>query len=236
MRFIPLLFIATTLPLFAAPTPREAVEADKLRAIFGQPVDADHDCDFSFASGRLRIRSPAAVHNLGGFGVWGNAPRTTREVIGDFTVSVNVLVPAPGGQSNPLQPPWLSGGLVVFGNAPTGPRRGIVGWVRKFDGDGWKSTVTVSTSRNEEQGGDALIGDDSLADGEQRPVSIAFTRIKETFQADYRIGDGKWKSLVAGPSALPEKLILGVYLENTTGNAATITFEDFTVGHAVAKE
>src|SRR5258708_3153518 len=98
-------------PLLASPMPREAVEADKLRAVFGQPVDAHPDCDFNFAAGRLRIRTPAAEHAFDGLGQWGNAPRTTREVVGDFTARITVLVPVPGGEPNPLAAPRLSGGL-----------------------------------------------------------------------------------------------------------------------------
>jgi hypothetical protein len=234
LRLAFLLLIA--LPLVAAPRPRETVEADKLRKIYGWPQDADRDCDFAFTAGRLKVHTPKAAHALGGHATWGNAPRTVREVEGDFTITLNISVPLPPGHSNPLQAPRLAGGLVVFGTAPTGPRRAIIGWVRRPDADGWNSTVEMATSRNEEQGGDSIIGEEGLSDRDWQPLSIAFTRIKDTFQTDYRVGDGKWKPLVAGPSALPEKLTIGVFVENTTGLPAVITFEDFLVEAPMAKE
>src|SRR5438046_9849061 len=68
----------------AAPVPKETNE-QQLARLFGTPVDPNKDCEFAFDGKKLTVRVGKGDHALHTTGPRTGAPRTLREVEGDFT-------------------------------------------------------------------------------------------------------------------------------------------------------
>lgn len=74
----------------AAPIPK-GTNADRLKTLFGTPVDADKACTFELVEGdRLRIRAPASHQTQIPFTDLVNVPRVVREVEGDTILRVKL--------------------------------------------------------------------------------------------------------------------------------------------------
>jgi hypothetical protein len=104
--------LGLTLSLFgllaAAPIPKETNE-QQLARLFGTPVDPNKDCAFAFDGKKLTVKVGKGDHALHTSGRTA-APRTLREVEGDFTAEVTA---APGERPQEARPA-MEGRMLKF--------------------------------------------------------------------------------------------------------------------------
>ena len=93
-----MLLLLSCLPLsvaVAAPVPPGA-DLTAIERAYGTWADPDKDCNFKLTGGELKVSLPASGHLLGtSYKGTNNAPRAMRDVEGDFTAVVRVVVPVP---------------------------------------------------------------------------------------------------------------------------------------------
>lgn len=99
----------------AAPVPK-ASRAERLKLLFGEPVDPDAEFDFALYGNRLRVEVPEGVHRVGTGGNHWPAARTSRVVSGDFVteVTVHFRFPVGAGRADAHVHPMAGAGLVAW--------------------------------------------------------------------------------------------------------------------------
>lgn len=93
----------------AAPVPKETNQQQVVR-LYGTPVDPNKDCEFAFDGKKLTVKAGKGDHALTTTGGRTAAPRTLREVEGDFTVEVTA---APGERPQKAKPA-MEGRMLKF--------------------------------------------------------------------------------------------------------------------------
>ena len=115
-----LLSLLVPIALVAAPIPK-GTDADRLKKLFGTPVDADKVCTFELIEGdRLRVRAPNTHQTQIPFTSLANVPRVVREVEGDTTLTVKLsdtIAPDAGpGLGAVARMATVGAGLVISDN------------------------------------------------------------------------------------------------------------------------
>ena len=205
----------------AAPIPPED-DRTKLQRMYGTWADPDKDCSFKLNGGELKISIPATEHRMKevGLGAPSNAPRTLREVDGDFTAVLRVAFPIPP-QRGP-RGPWLffSGGLLAWesdaeyfvvrrcGGSFNGSREAICGQ----QGSGKENHLTIQ--------------------GFDEPAGAAFVRLK---REGNKVGAGwsrdgrEWKDLTQRDVTWGGKVKVGVMAENILPVPVEVTFDQYSL-------
>jgi len=215
------LLVCAPLAAVAAPIPPEDDRA-KIQRIYGTWTDPDKDCTFKLNGGELKILIPATEHRMKGAGLRApnNAPRTLREVDGDFTAVLRVAFPIPA-QPGP-KAPWLifSGGLLAWESDAEYlmVRRGRVSV------DSFREAICRQHSTAKEE---------TLAiQGCDDPAGAAFLRLK---REGNKVGvgwsrDGKeWTDFPQRDVAWGGKVKVGVVAENFLGVPVEVTFDQYSL-------
>src|SRR5205814_10309021 len=105
----PALLLLAPLAAPAARAPKETND-QALPRLFGTAVDPNKDCEFAFDGKKLTVKAGKGDHALQVSGGRAGAPRTLREVEGDFTAEVTA---APGVRP-PGAKPAMEGRLLKF--------------------------------------------------------------------------------------------------------------------------
>jgi regulation of enolase protein 1 (concanavalin A-like superfamily) len=205
-------------PRAVAPVPTEEALA-KLDRAYGTWVNPDRDCAFKLTGGRLTISVPATDHLIGRHyeTTTDNAPRTWREVEGDFTAVVRVTIPIPGPVPG-LGAPRCGGGLVAWeSNQGYATAQLCGGWL-----NGSPEGVRYFRARP---------GAHSLAGwGFDKPTGTGFVQIKRR-GSWIRMGysrDGKaWRETDLEEVTWGPKVKVGVVVENDLGKPVEVTFDQF---------
>jgi hypothetical protein len=208
-----------TATVVAAPVPPQA-DLTAIERAYGAWSDPDKDCNFKLTGGELKVSIPTSDHMLGKplEGVTNNAPRALREVDGDFTAVVRVVIPVP--DKLPMRAwPFCSGGLVAWesdqkhfgvwlcGGGVNGIREAIWGFHR-----------TATEQR-------------SMIVGLGAPTGKAFVRLKREGQkvtAGWSRDGKQWKE---DPQdvAWGAKVKVGVVAENNLGVPVEVTFDQYSL-------
>jgi len=209
---------------FASPVPKET-EADKVKRLFGTPVDPEKNSKFALDGEKLVLRVADVPHLLqpGDF----SAPRITRAVEGDFTATVQIRLPPPR-RDEPL------------------PRRGELIQVGMFLSDEGSLLAThartlVATPGQKDPFGRQGVfrlwypnGSSSSGSGGGAfdPETVHF-RLRRVGGKIYGAAsaDGKSWHEIGGfqELAFPHKSTLGLFLANPSGIPFGVEFEGFTV-------
>lgn len=208
--------------VLASPVPKET-EAEKLKRLFGTPVDPDKDCNFALDGDKLVIRAPEAGHVFGfGDGI-GNAPRVTRPVRGDFVATVRIRMvpsrpPQPGGARMLFQAGlYLAESEVSFGyNA-----RAI---------EDQNGTIRRTGRHGAWVGGNQRFGGSSGGGAfDPETTYLRITRTGDTTQLGAS-ADGKGWHLFGGPKVpFANEVTLGLFVANPGGLPFAAEFDQFTV-------
>jgi hypothetical protein len=202
----------------AAPVPKET-EAEKIRRLFGKVVDSDKDCTLSLDGSVLRIRVPDRPHVLTPQRGVLNAPRTIREVEGDFTATVKIRILKPSSVDQP--PSRFQAGLVILGDSTT-----LVHHSRQLDTIQSPPRLSgihalILNGRQTRSGGSG----GGIFTAETATFRITRSREKVRLAAS---SDGKtWHNMPEFAVPLPDKVAVGVYAAQAGTSAFTAEFEDF---------
>jgi regulation of enolase protein 1 (concanavalin A-like superfamily) len=199
----------------------KAPRSERLKLLFGEPVDPDGDCKFVLDDRVLRIRVPGGCHLLDPCSRLTNAPRAVRDVEGDFTAQVKVRLFMPAWPT--VGTPNFHAGMVVWHDERT---YYVVGRTISREGD--KAQVGASGA--------------ALADGRQQfgwgaggggldAETVIFRAVRTGNTVKLSMcGDGQtWLEAPPATTNFPSKLAVGVYAGHNSGTPFLAEFEDFTV-------
>lgn len=222
------LVLAASLVAAAAPVPKETAE-QKLARVFGTPVDPNKDCTFDFDGNKLTIKAGKGDHALHVAQMRMAAPRTLKEVEGDFVAEVKASAEHPTAAK-----PALASRNFLFHS------QGLLLWADdknyiRFEQarmDALDGTVTNYVSYELFKGGEwSRAG--STQDGEldpAKPTRFRLARKGAAVTGAFSTDDGKtWTDLPALALDLKAKAQVGVVANHNTDTPFTATFEDFTV-------
>lgn len=206
----------------AAPVPAED-DLTKLTRAYGTWVDRDKDCKFKLTGGGLKVLLPASDHMIDKsfVGATNNAPRALREVEGDFTAVVRVVIPIPDRDPKPSWQYW-SGGLLAWesdeeyfgvrfcGGRVNGEREAIWGHYATAD----KHIAMIS--------------------GLGAPTGKGFVRLKregKKITAGWSRDGKAWKDFDSSPQdvAWGAKVKVGVVAENNLGVPVEVAFDQYSL-------
>ncbi len=217
----------------AAPVPKETSE-QQLARLFGTPVDPNKDCAFAFDGKKLTVRAGKGDHAMSTGGRTA-APRTLREVEGDFTVEVTA---APGERPPEAKPAMAGRGLKFYS-------QGLLLWV----GDGTfirfeHAHVDRLNGKVDTYASWELFTDGewtragSLADGaldDAKPTRLRLARKGNAVRGAWsQDGGTTWKELEALNLDLKAKVRVGVIVNHNTDSPYSATFEGFSITPAGA--
>lgn len=189
---------------------------------WGEQTDPDHDCSFREEGDALTISVPGAPHDLSAEMGRLNAPRTLREVTGDFTAEVTVA-----GNFQPAAPstipnrlPYNGAGLLLWHDASNYIRleRGTV-----FR-DGRRETYATAEQRR-----DGRMGVTAGGPAGDQPTLLRLERRGNVVTASYRDGDGPWRPFAPLTVAYPAAVRVGVAAVNSSSQPFRPQFEGFRV-------
>ncbi|MBY0457206.1 MAG: hypothetical protein K2V38_07705 [Gemmataceae bacterium] len=214
--------------VLAAPVPKED-DAGRLRRIYGRAEDPDKDCAFQMAGDKLHIRLPIEPHNSFNWKPgWGNSPRATHEIEGDFTATVRVEFPLRSAEER---------------DAKTGGTRFASGGLIAGEPDEAVSLLRVEELANgavierfhrmrrwiAQNGANGEGGSRALAGN---PPAAAFLRLARAGpKVKTAISrDGKdWTEFAAVEVGWKDKVRVGVIAENTFRDPFEVTFDEYTL-------
>jgi regulation of enolase protein 1 (concanavalin A-like superfamily) len=213
----------------AAPVPKETNEQQLVR-LFGTPFDSNKDCEFAFDGKKLTLKVGKGDHALHTSGARNAAPRTLREVEGDFTAEVTAT---PGGRPQGAMPA-MEGRMLKFYS------QGLLLWVDdgtfiRFEHAHLdRLNGVVSTYANWElfkDGEWARAGrevDGSLDDS--KPTRFRLSRKRNEVRGAWSQDGGKtWKELESLTLDLKAKVRVGVIVNHNTDSPFSATFEAFSI-------
>lgn len=214
---------AILFPALAAPVPPQDDRA-KLAQTYGVWADPDKDCTFKLTGGELKVSLPASHHLLGR--VYGkstdNVPRALREVDGDFTAVVRVIIPIPNRLPEPRETfaPHAAGGLLAWGSE--------------------KDNFTVQLACGRifaTENPEAIMGVHNRAEDTiytvqrfDKPAGKAVVRLKREGQkvtAGWSRDGKTWKDFKPEEVAWGAKVQVGVVAENNLGKPVEVTFDQY---------
>lgn len=213
----------------AAPIPKETNEQQLVR-MFGTPVDPNKDCEFSLDGKKLTVKVGKGDHALTTAGNRTAAPRTLREVEGDFTAEVTA---APGKRPEGAKPA-LENRKFLFHS------QGLLLWVDektfvRFEHahlDQLNGMESTYASWELFKDGEWIRGG-KLADGElddSKPTRFRLTRKGDELRGAWSQDGGKtWKELEALTLDLKAKVRVGVIVNHNTDSPFSATFEGFSI-------
>jgi regulation of enolase protein 1 (concanavalin A-like superfamily) len=215
--------------LAGAPVPKETNE-QALARLYGTPVDPNKDCIFALDGKKLTVKVGAGDHALHTTGPRSGAPRTLREVEGDFTAEVTA---APGARPKGAKPA-MEGRMLTFHS------QGLLLWVDegtfiRFEHahiDYLNGMVSTYASLELFKDGQ-WIRPGTTEDGkfdDAKPTQFRLTRKGNEVRGAWSQDGGKtWKELEAltlGPKA---KVRVGVIVNHNTDSTYSATFEGFSI-------
>jgi regulation of enolase protein 1 (concanavalin A-like superfamily) len=229
-------FLLVPLAAAAAPVPKETNEQQFAR-VFGTPVDPNKDCEFAFDGKKLTVKVGKGDHALHTTGPRTAAPRTLREVEGDFTAEVTA---APGARPADAKPA-MEGRMLKFYS------QGLLLWVDdgtyiRFEHayiDRLNGMVSTYASWELFKDGEWVragkLDDGQLDDA--KPTRLRLTRKGNEVRGAWSQDGGKtWKELEAMTLDLKAKVRLGVIVNHNTDSPFSATFEGFSITLADAKK
>lgn len=219
------------LPLVAvaAPVPKET-DAQKLEKAFGKPVDPNKDCEFAFDGKKLTMKAGKGDHALHVQQGRMAAPRTLKEVAGDFVATVKAAAEPPKDAK-----PALASRNFLFHS------QGLLLWIDE------KNYVRFEQARMDPLGGAEVkhyVNYELFKDGEwtrsgmwtdgaldaTKPTTFRLTRTGNAVAGSFSQDDGKtWADLPALDLELKDKVHVGVVTNHNTDAPFTATFENFAV-------
>ncbi len=227
IRLVPLLL----LPVFglcglAAPVPPES-DRDKVARLWGKLETPSGEYTAKPDGNRLTLRS------LG----WPlpfdmNPPefRVSREVIGDFDVSVKLVAldrPDRSVYYESSGPQTAAGLFITAGKS----HFGLYHWMA-FHKDGWILLPHMQSSLWMQRTGELGGGGSMLADIEPgESTLLRIVRRDKAVTLHARIGSGQWKQWDApNDITLPDAVTVGIFLGHSTSQQCEATFEELRVG------
>lgn len=204
----------------AAPVPSPDDRA-KLAQAYGVWTNPDKDCTFKLTGGEIKVSLPAANHLLGKRyeGATDNAPRALREVEGDFTAVVRVVIPIPDRLPKTFEP-HSAGGLLA--------------WVaeKRYFAVQFAGGRSFGTKAPEAITGLHLREKDELMLGQElgKPTGTAFVRLKregKKVTAGWSRDGKMWKDFEPQEVAWGAKVKVGVVAENNLGKPVEVTFDQY---------
>lgn len=214
---LPLLLLVSL--AVAAPVPK--ADQQQLRAAFGTVPESDAFAA-TFASGRLTLATKGKAHRS--FFDNGKlvAPRTEREVKGDFTLDVTLLTTARPKQENPKHDARVQSGVYVRSGTET-VRFGK--FVRVATSDDGKKTIHDESLWVEHDGSGSRI--DGCAHDEV--VRVRLVKAGPTVTGFVRTDKGEWKPAFTKTTRMADEVTVGVVLLSEVDRAVDATFADFTL-------
>lgn len=220
------LLLALLVPVasVAAPIPK-GTDADRLKKLFGTPVDADKACTFELIEGdRLRVRAPASHQTQIPFTDLVNVPRVVREVEGDTVLRVKL--------SDAIDPDAGPGLGAVARIATAGA--GLV----ISDGNGTRVLFYQRRSRRNGKWATGLVFSRAWPEyyeicPRQAPGDEAVTHLRLIVRAGRVTAessrDGKaWNQVIAKDVPLTGKMNAGVFVLQHTNKRYEAIFDDLT--------
>ncbi len=205
-------------PSAAAPVPREA-RVPPMEQLFGVPDDPTKSCDYRLDGRKLVLTVPGTVEapatKLAG------APRTKKEVTGDFEMEVVVSYQLP----DPPIDGHAGAGLAIwqddarFALANRHHWRAGAGWTGGFD------------VHYKHPGGNRIShGATCEGAGPDQPTRLRLRRQNDVVTTWESRDDGKtWKKLTEGELKLPATVNVGVVAFNSLKAKMEVTCESLTV-------
>lgn len=218
-RVVLLPLVCVPLSAVAAPVPPDS-DITKLTRAYGTWTDPDKDCKFKLDGGELRVTIPASHHMVSKpvEGARNNAPRALREVGGDFTAVVRVVIPIPDRLPD-TNWPYCSGGLLAW--TPDGH------FVVRLCGgrvNGLREAIW----------GHYMVGtlDHIMVKELGAPTGKAFVRLNREGQkltAGWSRDGKAWKDLTPVDVAWGAKVKVGVVAESNLGVPVEVTFDQYSL-------
>lgn len=202
----------------AAPVPKDLeTAAQRLERLFGVPHTPD-GTKVELAGNRLKIAVPALPAGRPGEANVFASPHTARTVSGDFELTVAVTVDVPVGNAVDS---W-AGVYVGFDDKK---HFDYMRWLndqpnRKGGGRGrgvWSQLCNPSQSN--------VVGH---AEADVPTATMRIVRKGDTLTAHTKYGTDEWTQVVNVNAALPNEVVVGVYVGGRKG-PLTAEFENFTV-------
>ena len=205
---------------FSAPRASSAEKPGPIR-LWGEAMDPDGDCKFTFGDGNLSLRVPGTLHDLSTEVGKVYAPRILQEVGGDFIAKVKVC-----GRFQPTEPVTRRGG-VPFNGA------GLLVWL---DAGRFMRVERAAVTRNGSTSPYFLVehhelnalGDSSgsLPNGD---VYLKVERKGRRATAYYSDDGQHW--IMAKPTQIdwPARLKVGVAAISSSASPLSVRFEQFSV-------
>jgi hypothetical protein len=224
-RLLPLAIVASCLPAaVAAPVPKDAQGREAVLRTFGTPTDPTKEAEFAVEGRKLVVRLPKPMPRVR---TRMDFPHTAREASGDFVLQVKLSyplsekVPALGAGLCAAGGIYIadgSGDHVLFhcGHQPCGLADGTTRWDANF-------FIEYSRADRPQH------HQNNTGEREGLPVYLRLTREKGVVTPAYSYDGKKWTSQQSGPMKLPEKVTVGVYALQTSGQPTAVTFEGLTV-------
>ncbi len=204
----------------AAPVPKEAL-TPPMEVLFGKPFDPSKSCDFKLDGKKLVITVPGTVEcpatKLEG------APRTVREVTGDFEmeVAVSYKLPDPpvGGHAGAGLAIWQDERRFALANRHHWPA-------------GAKYTGGFDVHHENPDGG-VQVSQGAALDADTGPETKARLRLRrrgDTVSTWESRDDGKtWNVLTEGECKLPATVSAGVVAFNSLKAKMEVTCDELTI-------
>jgi len=214
---LPTLALALMLP--AAPVPK--ADQQQLRAAFGTVPESDA-FSATFANGRLTLTTKGKAHRS--FFDDGKlvAPRTEREVKGDFTLDVTLYPTSRPKQDGPKHDARVQSGVYVRGDTETV----LFGkFVRAATSDDGKRTVHDESLWVQHDGSGSRID----GCGHDEVVRVRLVKAGPKVTGFVRNDKGEWKSAFTKKTGMADAVTVGVVLLSAVDQAVDATFADFTL-------
>jgi hypothetical protein len=233
-----MLAVAAALLAAAAPVPKGADEPRRIEKLFGTPVDPDGDTTFRLAGDKLTVRLSDQLHDFSNELVnRRNAPRTAREVGGDFAARVKVACKLPGETvlRRGLRAEYAAG-LVAWAGETHGVRLDVARVLYDPTDAGAARHPNRITARGWAPGRGAGM----LMPGDKFdptvPVWLRLTRRGTGFEFAHSHDGTRWHQAGAfGEMAPAGPLKVGVIASHTTAAGFEATFEGFVIEPPAAK-
>ncbi len=216
--FLPLALLLVSAS--AAPVPKEAL-TPPMELLFGKPDDASKSCDYKLDGKTLIITVPGTVESPAT--ALAGAPRTKKEVTGDFemeaVVSYKLPDPPIGGHAGAGLAIWQDDRRFALANRHHWPSGGV-----KYTG-GFDVHYEHPDGTRVSHG--AVLDADT---GPEKKARLRLRRQKDTITTWESRDDGKtWNKLTEAELKLPATINAGVVVHNSLKAKMVVTCDSLTI-------
>ena len=220
--------LSLVLASMAAPVPPES-EAQRIVRLWGEVLDPDKGSTISMPDrGKLRLLAGPGPRGINPAYQLNNAPRTLREVKGDFTATVRIVKDAPAEGVTRAGSNFLlagGGGMLLWVSDEMHLRLGRSQWPSE-NGSQPKTTYSL---RGVVNGDDMDVSQKTVNAFEFKPVTLKLKRAGNTLQASYSFDEKTWEKYEPLEAELPETVKLGVYAAHNFNKPLEVVFEPLNV-------